>query len=95
MDENLRNFDMVLDTMQECARKCGEVEGLSLIHFSCIPDNGTERNHGLVIGTPENLIITILKAMAKNDLVRRIVMTAAGSYSMFNKLAGDQIRNAK
>ena len=86
---------MVLDTMHECAKECGETEGVTMIHFSCFPDDGSEKNHGLIMGTPENLVITVLKGMAKNPMIRDIIMTAAASYSMFNKIVGDEIRKAE
>ena len=93
--DNLEKLEMVIETFQECARECEGKEGLSIIHFSCIPADKSDKNHGVVCGTPANLIVTVLKAMAKNDTIKRIIMTAAASYTMFDKIAGDQVRNSK
>lgn len=93
--DNLEKLEMVIDTFQECAKNCDRTEGLSIIHFSCIPAGNAEKNHGIVAGTPGDLIVTLLKAMAKNDIIRRIVMTAAASYQTFDKVVGKEIRDSK
>ena len=93
--DKLQKLEMVLDTFMECARECDRTEGLSIVHFSTIPGNGNEKNSGLVCGTPHDIIMTLLKAMSRDQRIRNIVITAASAYKVFDKVMGDSIRDAK
>ena len=95
MQQEVKNLDTVLDALKDCVEACKGTKGVAVLSLASYPgENNAEQNVDLTYGFAEDVIICLLKAMARHDLIKKIILTAAGSYRTFNTIMGDTIRNS-
>lgn len=92
MEQDLKNLEVVINTLEDCARKC-ENDGLLMIHLSSIPSEDGDKNIGMVIGNPTDVIINLLKTMSKSEALCNLIMITAEAYKTFNGIEGFSMKS--